>query len=239
MMNERMQARRVLTVAAHPDDETLGCGGAMARHVAEGDAVTILILGEGLTSRATTRADAAGASFHDLQDDARAAGRALGVSDVRLETLPDNRYDSVALLDVIKRVEQVKADVRPDVVYVHHWGDLNVDHRVTFEAVMAAFRPLPDTAPVDIFAFEVPSSTAWAGPDDGRVFVPTHYVSIEAFLDAKIAAMESYRSERRAWPHPRAPEALRALAAYRGSQIGVPAAEAFTTVRTIRRERSR
>lgn len=233
MTNERAGSR-VLTVAAHPDDEVLGCGGAMAAHVRRGDRVSILILGEGLTSRADTRAGADRAGLPDLQRDARAAARCLGVEDVTLLDFPDNRFDSVDLLDVVKAVEAVKVRVQPDIVYVHHWGDLNIDHRVTFDAVMAAFRPLPGEPPLDIHAYEVPSSTAWAGPGAQAQFGPTHFVEIAATLDAKIAAMESYVSERRSWPHPRAPEALRALAAYRGSQVGVSAAEAFVTVRTLR-----
>jgi LmbE family N-acetylglucosaminyl deacetylase len=226
---------RVLTVAAHPDDEILGCGGAMAAHAGRGDQVSILILGEGLTSRAATRADADLSALPDLKRDARSAAAAIGVSDVTLLDFPDNRFDSVDLLDVIKAVEAIKARVSPDVVYVHHWGDLNIDHRVTFEAVMTAFRPLPGEPPVAIYAFEVPSSTGWGAPSAASAFVPTHYVDIGALVDKKIDAMESYASERRAWPHPRAPEALRAYARYRGSQIGVEAAEGFVTVRTVAR----
>jgi LmbE family N-acetylglucosaminyl deacetylase len=226
---------RVLTVAAHPDDEILGCGGTMAAHAGRGDEVSILILGEGLTSRAATRADADLSGLPDLKRDARSAAAAIGVSDVTLLDFPDNRFDSVDLLDIIKAIEAIKARVMPDVVYVHHWGDLNIDHRVTFEAVMTAFRPLPGEVPVSIYAFEVPSSTGWAAPSAASAFVPTHFVEIGKLVDKKIQAMESYASERRVWPHPRAPEALRANARYRGSQIGVEAAEAFVTVRTVAR----
>ncbi|MEP6916997.1 MAG: PIG-L deacetylase family protein [Acidobacteriota bacterium] len=233
MMTQSAIARRVLTIAAHPDDEILGCGGAMAAHTARGDEVGILILGEGLTSRAASRADADRSGLPDLKQDARAAAAVIGVSDVTLLDFPDNRFDSVDLLDVIKAVEAIRARINPDVVYVHHWGDLNVDHRVTFDAVMTAFRPLPGEAPVSIYAFEVPSSTAWAGPSAAAAFVPTHFVEIGPLLDRKIEAMESYLSERRVWPHPRSPEALRAYARYRGTQVGLDAAEAFVAVRTV------
>ena len=227
--------RRVLTIAAHPDDEILGCGGAMAGHIGCGDIVSILILGEGLTSRAQTRADADRSRLPDLKRDACAAAASIGVQDVTLLDLPDNRFDSVDLLDVIKAVEAVKARVSPDIVYVHHWGDLNIDHRVTFDAAMAAFRPLPGERAVSIYAFEVPSSTGWGAPSSSAVFIPTHFVDIGLLVDTKIAAMESYKSERRQWPHPRAPEALRAWARYRGAQVGLEAAEAFVTVRTVAR----
>jgi LmbE family N-acetylglucosaminyl deacetylase len=225
--------RRVLTVAAHPDDEILGCGGAMAAHRLRGDPVSILILGEGLTSRAPTRGDANLDALPELQGDARRAAGIVGVDDVTLLDFPDNRFDSVPLLDVVKAVEREKARVKPDVVYVHHWGDLNVDHGVTFNAVMAAFRPLPGERPVAIYAYEVPSSTGWAGPSPASAFVPTHFVDIAATLDRKIAAMEAYASERRAAPHPRSPDALRAWAQHRGSIAGLAAAEAFATVRTV------
>lgn len=225
--------RRVLTIAAHPDDEILGCGATMAAHAARGDAVSILILGEGLTSRAQSRDAADRTGIPALQHDAQRAAASVGVSDVTLLDFPDNRFDSVALLDVVKAIERVRDRVRPDVVYVHHWGDLNIDHRVSFDAVMAAFRPLPGNAAVAIYAYEVPSSTGWAGPSSGMAFLPTHYVSIDETLARKIEAMEHYESERREWPHPRAPDALRAWAQYRGTQVGVAAAEAFVTVRTV------
>jgi LmbE family N-acetylglucosaminyl deacetylase len=232
-MSATPSGRRVLAVAAHPDDEILGCGGTMAAHVARGDAVSILILGEGLTSRAATRDAADRAGLPLLQRDAHRAAAAIGVTEVTLLDFPDNRFDSVALLDVVKAVEAARDRVRPDVVYVHHWGDLNVDHRVTFDAAMAAFRPLPAESQVAIYAYEVPSSTGWAGPSPAMAFLPTHFVSIGATLDRKIEAMEQYQSERRTWPHPRAPDALRAWARYRGSQAGVDAAEAFVTIRTV------
>lgn len=225
--------RRILTVAAHPDDEVLGCGGTMAGHVAAGDEVAILILGEGLTSRAPTRSEAPRDGMARLQANAREAAAILGVTAITLLDFPDNRFDSVDLLDVIKAVERLKREVRPDVVYVHHWGDLNIDHRVTFDAVMTAFRPLPGEAPASIFAFEVPSSTSWGGPAPDRAFVPTHYVAIDGTIDQKVRAMEAYDTERTKAPHPRAPESLHAWARYRGTQVGFTAAEAFVTVRTM------
>ncbi len=232
MTNQSTGSRRILTIAAHPDDEILGCGGAMAGHVRRGDEVSILILGEGLTSRAATRAEADRSGMPDLQRDARAAAAAIGAR-VTLMDFPDNRFDSVDLLDIVKAIESLKATVRPDIVYVHHWGDLNVDHRVTFNAAMAAFRPLPGEPPLAIYAYEVPSSTGWADPSAASAFLPTHWVEVSATLEQKITAMESYVSERRAAPHPRAPEVLRSWARYRGAQVGVHAAEAFVTVRTV------
>lgn len=228
--------RRVLVVAAHPDDETLGCGGTMARHAHEGDEVTIVILGEGLTSR-DPRRDAAGRGpeLDRLRNAGRLAAAAVGACDIRFESLPDNRFDSVDMLDVIKRVERVKAETRPHIVYTHHPGDMNVDHQVTHQAVLTAFRPMPGEIVEAIFAFETLSSTEWQGPDWNRPFVPDHYVDVSDYLDHKKRALECYAGEMRPYPHPRSIQGADIVARARGTEIGVTAAERFRTIRSIRR----
>jgi LmbE family N-acetylglucosaminyl deacetylase len=221
----------VLVVAAHPDDEVLGCGGTIAAHSGRGDRVSLLVLGEGITSRST---GGAGPALTELKERARCAAEILGITELFFRDFPDNRFDSVALLDLVKAVEEVKQRVSPDIVYTHHWGDLNVDHRLTCDAVLAAFRPLPGERVREIWAFEVPSATAWGPPSGASAFVPGCFVDISATLDQKIAAMKAYRGEIRDYPHPRSPEALRALAEYRGAQTGVNAAEAMALIRMIR-----
>jgi LmbE family N-acetylglucosaminyl deacetylase len=226
----------ILVVAAHPDDEALGCGGTIAQHAAAGHVVHIAILGEGISSRHDRRADAASGAIEKLQDDARAAAAALGARSVVFGGLPDNRFDEVPLLDVVKQVEAWVGTLRPDVIYTHHPGDLNVDHGVTFRAVLTATRPGASSVVVsDLYAFEVPSSTDWAFQ---RVAPPFHanvFVDIAAGLEKKIAAMQCYESERRTAPHPRSPEVLRATALRWGSVAGMPAAEAFELIRSLRR----
>ena len=225
---------RVAVIAAHPDDEVLGCGGTVARLTAEGHEVTFLILGEGATSRYDGRAEAPAEEVVDLEADARAAARLVGVEDVRFGGFPDNRFDSVPLLDCVKAVEALIDSVVPAAVYTHHPGDLNIDHLVTFRAVMAATRPMAGCPVRDVYAFEVASSTEWAFARLEPAFRPSVFVDVTETLEAKIAAMETYRSEARTWPHPRSPEALRAGAARWGSTVGVDAAEAFELVRSIR-----
>lgn len=226
----------VLVVAAHPDDEILGCGGAMARFAAEGQRVHIGILGEGISSRHQRREDAASSDLQALQKDAHAAAAAVGARDVRFGGLPDNRFDATALLDVVKIVEAWIADVRPDVIYTHHPGDLNIDHGVTFRAVLTATRPGVSAVDVrDLYAFEVPSSTDWAFQRIQPAFRPNVFVDVSATIDAKIAAMECYESERRTAPHPRSPEILRATAQRWGSVAGMASAEAFELIRSVRR----
>lgn len=225
----------VLVVAAHPDDEILGCGGTMARHVHDGDTVHIAILGEGISSRFDRRDAAESAALDALRDDARAAAAAVGVRSVRFGGLPDNRFDQVAMLDVVKQVESWVAEIRPDVIYTQHPGDLNVDHGLTCRAVLTATRPCADWIVRDIYAFPVASSSEWAFGSISPAFAPTVFVDIAPWLDAKVAAMECYRSERRQAPHPRAPEQLRAAASHWGAAAGMAAAEPFALIRSLRR----
>ena len=228
-------ARHVLVVAAHPDDEVLGAGGAIARHVHQGDAVSVLILGEGISARLPARKSslltARRSQFERLKREMNQAHDCLGVRYTELQGFPDNRFDSVDLLDLVKAVEKVERKVHPHVVYTHHGGDLNVDHRLTFEAVLAACRPLPDTSVERILSFEVLSSTEWAPPHASRAFLPNVFIDVEPFLDRKLKAMACYRSELRSFPHPRSLEAIRHQAAQRGSTVGLKAAEAFVLLR--------
>ena len=225
---------RVLVIAAHPDDEILGCGATAARLVSEGHDVHFAILGEGLTSRHSDREDTDSKHLEALHKQAHAAAVQLGVKSLVLHKLPDNRLDSVPLLDVVKIVEELVCQLEPQVIYTHHGGDLNVDHEVIHRAVLTATRPLTGNPVREIFAFEVPSSTEWAFQRLNQPFRPNVYVEITSTLEKKIAAMECYESEARKFPHPRSPEALRAIAARWGSVAGCAAAEAFELVRSIR-----
>jgi len=225
---------RVLVVAAHPDDEVLGCGATAARLVVEGHDVHFAILGEGITSRHLRRSDADPAGLVALHQKARSAAAKLGVKNVVLHKLPDNRLDTMPLLDVVKMVEDLVGRIKPEIIYTHHGGDLNIDHEVVNRAVLTATRPVSGQPVREIYAFEVPSSTEWAFQRLGPSFHPNVFVDVSRTLEAKIAAMESYESEARQFPHPRSPEALRALAMRWGSVAGCAAAEAFELLRSIR-----
>lgn len=226
-------AERVLVVAAHPDDEVLGIGGTLARHIACGDAVHILILAEGASSRGPGGRSAAIASeVAALMDAACAAARIIGAAEPSFAALPDQRMDELPLLDIVKRVEQAVADVAPTIVYTHHAGDLNLDHRIACEAVLTACRPLPRASARAIVTFETPSASEWAGPL-GRAFAPNRFVDIEAYLELKLRALDAYAREMRPFPHARSREAIVALARRRGASVGVRAAEAFVVLREI------
>jgi len=226
--------KQVLVVAAHPDDEVLGCGGTMARLAQEGCAVHIAILGEGITSRHAQRDQADAEDLSRLHQRAREASVKVGAKDVVLFQLPDNRLDTVPLLDLVKLLEGLIQKLQPEVIYTHHAGDLNVDHGLVHRAVLTATRPLPGQSVREIYAFEVPSSTEWAFHQLQPVFRPSVFVDISRTLEAKIAGLACYDSETRKFPHPRSPEALRAIAARWGTVAGCQAAEAFELVRSLR-----
>lgn len=221
----------ILVVAAHPDDEVLGCGGAIARHAAGGDRVRIVILAEGLTSRGPATPRSLGA----LRASARKAGDILGVSEVQFEGLPDNRFDSLDRLTLIKRIEDHVSVWKPAVVYTHHGGDVNIDHQVVHHAVLTACRPQPGHSLETLLYFEVPSSTEWQTPGSGAPFQPNWFVDIAPYLDVKLKALEAYGGEIRSWPHPRSVAGVEHLGRWRGCTVGAEAAEAFILGRQISR----
>jgi LmbE family N-acetylglucosaminyl deacetylase len=225
---------KVLIVSAHPDDEVLGCGGTIARHADAGDQVQVLIMAEGATSRQLHR-DRVQASeeLSALEEAAKTAGKILGAVGVELLDLPDNRLDSLDRLDLIKQTENRIGCYQPEVIYVHHAGDVNVDHRRLHEAVTTACRPTPGQQVRRILSYEVASSCEWQLPGSGPAFTPNWFVDISGQWDRKREALLAYASEMRAWPHARSLEALEHLARWRGAQVGVEAAEAFFLLRQV------
>lgn len=221
-------SKNILIVAAHPDDEVLGCGGVAARHAKQGDSVEVLIVSEGATSRGD-----GGGAVAALADAARKAAIVLGTRPPRFGGLPDNRLDTIALLDVVKIVEATGEEIRPDVVYTHHAGDLNIDHQIVARAVATAFRPISNATVKAIYSFETLSSSEWALPSAGTHFQPCRFEDISDVLDLKVAALECYASEMRDFPHPRSMDAVTALARTRGATAGLAAAEAFCVLREV------
>lgn len=217
--------RRILVVAAHPDDEVLGCGGLIARLVAAGAEASVLVLTDVTTSRAG--ADSVAAS---VRGEMAQAMKVLGVTRARRLPLPDNRLDTVPLLQIVQEVEQERA-FDPDLVVTHAPSDLNVDHRVAHQATVTAFRPDGSKAR-RLLAFEVPSSTEWQDPQVGW-FRPNCYVDIGDTLERKLEAMRCYASELREPPHPRSIEGIAARARLRGFETCLAAAEAFQVIRDV------
>lgn len=218
------RTRRVLAIAAHPDDELLGCGGTIALHTRAGHEVTSVIVCEGESLRYGEQG--VGQANHIKQ-----AADALGVKDVRTLGFPDQKLDTFTLTDIITPIEKVVEDVQPSVVYCQYGGDINRDHELLFKALLVATRPTVESVE-SVYAFDTASSTEWAYP---RTFVPDLWVDIGSTLEQKLEAMACYESEMRDYPHPRSLQALRHRAHSWGNQCCLDAAEPFMTVRRITR----
>lgn len=225
--------KKILVIAAHPDDEILGVGGTVLKHSMNGDECFALILGEGMTSRYDKRELADSIKVEKLHEDTYKAGKIIGYKKIHMEDLPDNRFDSIPLLDVVKIIEKYIKDIKPDIIYTHFRGDLNIDHKITFEAVLTASRPIGQEYVKEIYAFETVSSTEWNfnGMDS---FKPNYFVDITETLDMKLKAMECYKSELKEFPHPRSKENLKVSALKWGSVVSRMYAEAFQVVRIIK-----
>jgi LmbE family N-acetylglucosaminyl deacetylase len=219
----------ILIVAAHTDDEALGCGGTIARHVAEGDIVYSVFVADGVSSRGHEgKVDRSNRNI--AAENARII---LGIKENYYMDLPDNRLDSIPLLDIVRPLEEIIRKLQPQFIYTHHHGDLNIDHRITHQAVLTACRPLPGSRIQAIYSFEVMSSTEWATPTFEQ-FAPNHFVEITDFINTKIKSLKAYELEIREAPHSRSYNNLEYLARHRGHTVGLIAAEAFFSIRTIR-----
>ena len=222
----------VLCIAAHPDDEVLGVGGTLARHAANGDNVHICILSDGVTSRYEETV-AADEEIQQRQQRAKRAAETLGAT-VSLHGFPDNSFDTVPLLDIVQTIEQEIADHNPNIVYTHHYGDLNIDHELTCRATITATRPLPDSDLDRVLAFETLSASEWSVPSPNNAFQPTSFVDISDYLDIKTEALSVYETELREPPHPRTVDTVQKNAEVWGSKAGVSAAEPFEVIREVR-----
>lgn len=228
--------KSILVVAAHPDDEVLGCGATIAKHVAAGDRVWHLILGEGVMSRRDVSREDRGQALQDLWESARQAAAVLGVERLLLKKFPCCQFDTVPLIDIVHAIEEALLALEPSVVYTHHIGDVNIDHRRTAEAIETAIRPGRGSTIEEVLAFEVPSSTEW-NFSKADWFRPNVFVELsDDDWAAKMKALFlAYRSEMRTCPHSRSEEYLHALALCRGAQAGFKRAESF--VQILRRHR--
>lgn len=220
--------KRVLVVVAHPDDEVLGCGGTVARLVRKGFRACTLILGSGITSRNGTK-DIEKEKV-DLHKHANKANRIIGASKVIIRDFPDNKFDSVPMLDIVKVIEQTIETIRPAIVFTHFEKDLNVDHQITYRAILTATRPLNRNMVKEIYSFEVLSSTEWNYP---LSFLPDVFFDIENTIRLKLRAMREYKGELREFPHPRSLKGIELNAQYWGMRVNLKFVEAFKNVKKI------
>ncbi len=223
-----MGKKKILIIAAHPDDEILGCGATAAKMISEGSQGRTIILGEGQRSRGTGEENLA-----VLRESASAANKKIGISEVRLHAFPDNAFDSVRLLDIVKLVEKEVCEFEPDILFTHYGDDLNIDHRITFQAVLTACRPQSESFLPDIYSFFIPSSTDWTDGYCFRSFTPNVFVDVRNHLDTKLEALSCYTTEMRNYPHSRSIDAVRIFSSYWGNRVGLSCAEPFVLVRSF------
>lgn len=217
----------IAVITAHPDDEVLGCGGVMARLASEGYKIHPVFLADGETSRNKN------ADISQRNETANKAAKILGAEPPIFLGLPDNQLDSLPLLQVIQKLEPEISHIDPQIIYTHHGGDLNIDHRTTHQAVLTICRPQPHSNVRAIYGFETLSSTEWASPETSSGFRPTKFVNISNQLESKLAALKCYENEMRPFPHARSYETVKHQARLRGASVGLEAAEAFSVIREI------
>ncbi|HPN32250.1 MAG TPA: PIG-L family deacetylase [bacterium] len=222
----------ILVIAAHPDDEILGCGGTLALHCINGDDTRVLILSDVCTSREENEA-LAFEKRNAMNTQIESATEIIGIKKIYRENLIDNRFDKLELLDIVKSIEKYKNEFMPDIIYTHFSDDLNIDHRMTFEAVLTAYRAEPGKSSPDIYSFFIPSSTEWGNGRQQQIFNPNYFVDISKVIDNKIEAMKCYKSELKPYPHTRSLEAVKIWANIWGISVGVEYAEPFVLIRKV------
>ncbi|MBN1692135.1 MAG: PIG-L family deacetylase [Dehalococcoidales bacterium] len=218
---------KVLVIAPHPDDEVIGCGGTIAKHILEGDEVYLCVVTKAYPP------DWPEDEIKERRDEVVRANKILGIKKTYFLDLPTVKLDTIPQKELNETIAKVVNKLRPEIVYIPHGGDVNNDHRLVFEAAMVAIRPKPALAIKKVLCYETLSETEWAAPLAENAFMPNVYVDISGVLATKLKAMSEYKSELKEFPHPRSLEAISALAKVRGATTGVEAAEAFMLMREI------
>lgn len=222
--------KNIMIIVAHPDDEILGCGGTIAK-LAPNNYINAVILINAITSREIkpSKAEVEEATQNTLN-----AQKLIGIQECFFENFPDNRLDELTLLDIVKKVQKYIDDINPDIIFTHHHSDLNIDHRITFQAVLTCCRPQPNFKHPDIYCFEVPSSTEWQVLTGENIFKPNVYIDISNTMEQKLKALEQYKSEMKEYPHSRSLEGVKIMAQDWGRKIGREFVEAFELIRSVR-----
>ena len=222
-------SKTTLIVAAHPDDEVLGCFGTVTKLIKQGYTAYTLILSGGKTSRGKVGPQ----ELDKLKEEMQKANKLIGIKKVYQADFPDNAFDSVSLLTIVKEIERVKNIVKPEIIFTHHIGDMNIDHQLTHKAVLTATRPMEDEVVKIIYSFEVPSSTEWNSFSKETVFTPNIFVDITNTIDKKVEAMGCYKSELREYPHPRSLQFIKESAKTNGIKVGLKYSENFMLIRSV------
>lgn len=221
---------KILVVAAHFDDEVFGCGGTIAKLANAGHEIFVCVLTDSCSTQYKGHA-------HEMiaqkMAESEEVNKILGIKKTYVFDYPDMQLDTIPHVVLNKAIEQGITRIKPEVVYTHHWGDVNKDHRLVFESTMVAVRPVEHSSVKRVLCYEVPSSTEWAPPTPSNMFAPTVFMDIEDVIEKKIDAVKAYNSELREYPHPRSVENVTNQAHYRGASVGLMAAESFMLIREV------
>lgn len=226
--------KKILVVAAHPDDEILGCGGSLLYFKSKGYKIRVIFMSDGESSRNLKNKKKEKQLITLRKNQAKLVSKKSKFINPVFFDYPDNQMDTISLLEIVKKVENEIKNFKPSIIFTHFENDLNVDHKVAFNAVLTATRPKSKTFVEKIFCFEISSSTNFSFYNDkNKVFNPNVYIDISKFIKKKLTLLQIYKSEMRPWPHPRSIQGLKNLAKNRGSEIGSKFAEAFINIREI------
>ena len=227
-----MKMEKILVVVAHPDDEVLGMGGSIAKFSAEGKQVHLLIVTDGSSSQYRDSKDLCKIIENKKIETTKSAD-ILGIKSITYGELPDMRLDSISHVLINEVIEKAVREIKPDTVFTHFWGDVNMDHRRVYESTMVAVRPQSNQIVKNVLCYSVPSSTEWSPNVLPTMYMPNYFVDIEGFDDKKYDAMACYETECRAYPHPRSIEHIRKQDNAEGLKIGRESAESFVLLRSI------
>jgi len=220
---------KTLVVAAHPDDEVLGCGGLIARLINQGEHVRVVFIAEGTSCRYEALNKKVQEEISFRNQCSIEAMRSLGVSSYNFYNLPCGRLDKEPIIEIAKIIENEISDYMPTTVLTHSNNDVHNDHIIIYRAVLQATRPVGKIVK-NLLSFEILSSTEW---NYTKVFIPNIFVDVTSTINAKINAMHCYSTEQPKYPHPRSDKGIRSLASMRGSQSGVEYAEGFKIIRSF------
>lgn len=225
----------ILVFAPHPDDEVLGCGGTMARYIAEGNQVYVCIVTSALPPIYDNSEAVKNGWPHMIYPEIMKAHKFLGIKETFFLQFPTVQLETVPRYKMNEKINGLVQKIAPEIIFIPHFGDMQKDHRITSEAVMVAVRPKYENTVRYVYSYETLSETEWNIPHSSNAFIPNSFINISEYLDKKLEAMKCFTSQISEFPNPRSLKAVEYLAKLRGTTMGANAAEAFVLVREYRR----
>lgn len=225
--------KKILVIAAHPDDEVLGMGGTIAKLTEDGHEVHVLIVTDGSSSQYRENENLQ-EIIEAKKKETRRCNELLGVKDVHYGCLPDMKLDNIPHIEINKVIESYIDTIQPEIVYTHFWGDVNLDHQNVYKSTLVAVRPQKGQVVKELYCYRVPSSTDWTPNKSDTAFVPNVFVDISHVAEIKYKAFEEYFTELRDYPHPRSVRHLKEMDIAAGLRVGLGPSEEFMLLRDLK-----